>query len=117
MTEITTSRAPTAQDVSEIAAAAGGHDMIIVGTITATVEQADLVKALAATGRPMVTVALRTPFDLVAYPTVDTHVCTYSIVRPSMDALAAALFGQQTFSGRLPAALAGLYARGHGIDR
>ena len=55
----------------------------------------------------VVTVALRTPWDLAAYPRAGTHVATYSILRDSMDALAAALFGdagspQAAFPGRLP---------------
>jgi hypothetical protein len=32
-----------------------------------------------------------------------------------MDALAAALFGQRDFGGRLPVAIRGLHARGHGL--
>ena len=55
--------------------------------------QAALVEAVLATGRPLVTVALRTPWDLAAYPAAATHLCTYSILPASMDALAAALFG------------------------
>ena len=64
--------------------------------------QADLVNALLATGRSVVTVALRTPWDLAAYPGARTHVATYSILRESMDALAAGLFGDTGFPGRLP---------------
>ena len=66
--------------------------------------------ALLATGRPVVTVALRTPWDLAAYPEAGTHVCTYSILPESMAALAAALFGrtepgtQAPFPGHLPVA-------------
>jgi hypothetical protein len=44
-----------------------------------------------------------------------THVCTYGILPPSMEALAAALGGEQRFSGRLPVAMGDLYPRGHGI--
>jgi beta-N-acetylhexosaminidase len=65
-----------------------------------------------------VTVALRTPWDLAAYPEAGTHVCTYSILRESMDALAAALFGRTTgaaFPGRLPVRIAGIAERGHGL--
>ena len=61
------------------------------------------VDALCATGRPVVTVALRTPLDLAADPGAVTHIATYSILRPSLDALASALFGAIPFRGRLPA--------------
>ena len=59
-----------------------------------------LVDALLATGRPVVTVALRTPWDLAAYPRPATHVCTYSILPESMAALAAALFGRTESASR-----------------
>ena len=66
-------------------------------------------------GQPTVTVALRTPWDLLAYPSARTHVCSYGILPPSMEALAAALFGEAPFAGRLPVEIAGLYPRGHGL--
>ena len=56
--------------------------------------QAALVEALLAAGPPVVTVALRTPFDLAAYPASRTHISTYGILAPSLEALADALFGE-----------------------
>ena len=54
----------------------------------------------------VVTVALRTPWDLDAYPRARTHVAAYGILPPTMDALAAALVGAIPFRGRLPVATA-----------
>jgi beta-N-acetylhexosaminidase len=68
-----------------------------------------------ASGTATVTVALRTPWDLLAYPTARTHACTYGIRPPSMGALAAALLGETPFAGRLPVDIAGLHPRGHGL--
>jgi beta-N-acetylhexosaminidase len=78
------------------------------------------VSALIATGRPVVTVALRTPWDLAAYPEATTHACTYSILPESMAALAAALFGRTepgtaAFPGRLPVRLAAVGRAGGGV--
>ena len=50
-----------------------------------------LAAAVLASGKPTVTLALRTPWDLLAYPSARTHVCSYGILAPSMEALAAAL--------------------------
>ncbi len=115
--EIVTSHPPTDTEVAATVAQAHGYDAIVVGTISATADpaQAALVNALIATGRPIVTVALRTPWDLAAYPGATTHVCTYSILPESMAALAAALFGEPTrtgaaFPGRLPVRIQGLAA-------
>jgi len=124
--EVITGHPPSAAEIASIRERAEGYDAIVAGTISATAgsPQAELVAALAATGRPLVTVALRTPWDLAAYPQARTHACTYSILPESMDALAAALFGRATtgstsggwgFPGRLPVSIDGVAGRGHGL--
>jgi beta-N-acetylhexosaminidase len=77
--------------------------------------QRRLAEAVLAAGRPTVTVALRTPWDLLAHPAARTHVCSYGILPPSMEALAAALLGEAPFAGHLPVEIAGLHPRGHGL--
>ena len=67
-------------------------------------------------GTPTVTVAMRTPYDLAAYPGAGTHLCSYAIVPASVGAVADALFGRQPLGGRLPVAIPGLYPRGHGME-
>ena len=64
--------------------------------------QAELVKKLIKQGTRVITVALRMPYDLAVYPAASTYVCTYSILPPSMEALAEALFGRIAFTGSLP---------------
>lgn len=94
-------------------------DLAIVGTISATSQagQAALVNALLADGIPTVAVALRLPYDLAAYPAAPTYLCAYSILEPSMGAVAAALWGEASIGGRLPASIPGLHPVGHGIER
>ena len=75
-----------------------------------------LAAAVLASGRPTITLALRTPWDLLAYPSARTHVCSYGILPPSMEALAGAMLGEAPFVGRLPVDIAGLYPRGHGLQ-
>ena len=122
--EAITSHPPTRAEIAALRERAEGCDALVVGTISATdgSPQAALVDALAASGRPLVTVALRTPWDLAAYPRVATHVCTYSILPESMTALATSLFGagepaRAAFPGRLPVGIDGLAERGHGAGR
>jgi beta-N-acetylhexosaminidase len=103
--------APNAPEPGEIAGFrdwAAGCDLVVVGTIAASLEpaQAALVDTILATGVPVVTVALRTPYDLAAYPSAKVHAATYGILQPSLDALADALFGEIPFRGRLPVAVA-----------
>lgn len=95
------------------------YDLVIIGTIEASRqrEQADLVHALLDTAVPMISVALRTPYDLAAYPRAQTHACTYSIQEPAMQALAAALWGEIPFQGTLPVQIPGLYPVQHAMVR
>jgi beta-N-acetylhexosaminidase len=116
--EIVTSHPPLASEIAAVVEATRRAGAVVLGTIAASADpaQADLVAALLATGVPTITVALRTPFDLAAYPAAGTHVAAYGILRPTLDALAAALFGRADFSGRLPTAIPGLYPTGHGLS-
>ena len=59
------------------------------------------MKKLIKQGTRLITVALRMPYDLAAYPEAPTYVCTYSILPPAMEALAEALFGRIAFTGAL----------------
>lgn len=97
---------PGPGDLDGLRAAAVGRT-VIVGTVDATRHdgQAALVRALVADGIAVVTVALRTPFDLGAYPAAGTYVCSYGIQPPTIQALADALVGRIPFRGRLPVQL------------
>lgn len=106
---------PDAGTIAALVEQARTHDLVIMGTVNAGADQAHLVKALIAAGVTLVTVAMREPQDLGAYPDAPTHVCTYSSHEPSMRALAAALFGDAKFPGKLPVSIAGLHPRGHGL--
>ena len=106
---------PSEGDMSGLLELAPEHDVIVVGTVVAPQAQGRLVTELVATGKPVIAVALRTPFDILEYPSVSTYVATYSSHQPAMAALASKLFGQQGFSGKLPAPIEGLYPLGHGL--
>jgi beta-N-acetylhexosaminidase len=115
--EILLPAAPGEADIAGLNERLGGFDVVVLGTFSAHLQpaQAALAAAVLASGRPTVTVALRTPWDLLAYPSARTHICSYGILPPSMEALAAALLGESPFVGRLPVEIAGLYRRGHGL--
>jgi beta-N-acetylhexosaminidase len=63
-------------------------DLIVIGTIDAQMqnEQAILTKELLNLGTNTVTIALRTPNDLMVYPEAGTHICTYGIQPCSLSA-------------------------------
>jgi beta-N-acetylhexosaminidase len=115
--EIIVEHVPSADEIAAVREAASASDTVVVGTSAAFLEpaQAALVDAVLSAGRPTVTVALRTPFDLAAYRAARCHVAAYGILPPTLRALAAALAGAAQFPGRLPAAVPGLYPTGHGL--
>ncbi len=115
VTEVVYPHHPGQNDIEGAISTARDQDVVVVGTVGATPGQVKLVSALLATGKPVVTIALRTPYDLAAYPASTTHVCTYNAHAPSLEALASAIFGAIPFQGHLPAAIPGLHPRGHGI--
>ncbi len=102
--------APSDQDRTALLQRMKAYDMIVIGTINAftQMEQAELVRAAASLQIPLIVVALRLPYDLAAFPMVSTYLCTYSILEPSMRALAGALFGQAPMTGRLPVTIPGI---------
>lgn len=94
------------------------YDLLLLGSIDAwrQPQQAALINELLAAAAPqtaVITVALRTPYDLAVYPGSQTHICTYSVQAPAMQALAAALWGDIPFQGKLPTQIPGLYPSGY----
>jgi len=106
---------PTEQEIPGIIDRLTGYDLLILCTLNAfaSPNQAVFVSQALNLGIPTVVVALRLPYDLVAFPGAQTYVCTYSILEPSMDALVKALFGEIEFEGRLPVSIPGLYEAGY----
>ncbi len=108
---------PSETEVAAVLQAVQSHDVVIVGTINATAYagQAALVKQLIARDQKTIAVALRLPYDLQAYPTAPTYLCTYGILDSSIEALAKALLGEISCSGQLPVSIGALYPIGHAL--
>lgn len=117
VTEVVYPHQPGGDDIDGVINQLDDHDVVVVGTVTATPGQIGLIKALLATGKPVVTVAMRTPYDLAGYPDAGTHLCTYSGHSPSLVALSDYIFGGIGCTGRLPVAIPGLYSPGYRLER
>ncbi len=106
---LVTAPSPRREEIGRAVALAGEHDHVVVGTMDAALDpaQVDLVDALRAVDVPLATVALRTPWDLTVHPDVAHHLCSFSLQPPAIDALAAVLVGAQPAPGRLPVRLEG----------
>lgn len=109
--EIRIPYAPSLDQASQVLEQVQGYDLIVLGTINAYSEesQAEFVRRLLATGKEVIVIAMRLPYDLANFPLAPTYICTYSILEPSMRAVAKALFGGLKMTGRLPVGIPGLY--------
>jgi beta-N-acetylhexosaminidase len=114
--EFTLSYAPEPDEIAGLLERLRDYNILVLGTLNAyaSLSQAEFVRQALKLDIPPVVVALRLPYDLTVFPEAKTYVCAYSILEPSMEALAKALFGKIKFEGRLPVSIPGLYALGHG---
>lgn len=105
-----------ASDIAGAVAAARDADVVVVGTYNALgdARQAQLVAALQRE-RPTVAVALRTPYDVMAYPQVAGYVCAYTGREPVLEACVDVLTGARPPQGRLPVEVPGLFRVGDGL--
>lgn len=70
---------------------------------------------------PVTGVGIRNPYDIMAYPEIDSYLAQYGFRDASFEATAAALFGEINPSGLLPVTIPGesgkpLYEFGHGLS-
>ncbi|WP_426501493.1 glycoside hydrolase family 3 protein [Streptomyces sp. D54] len=122
-----TGTAPNQAKIAEAVAAAEGRDAVVVATynVTATSSQRTLVTALVATGVPVVTVAVRNPYD-VAHLTgagVAASLAAYSWTDVELRAAARVIAGHAEPEGTLPVPVQRaddptqvLYPVGHGLS-
>lgn len=103
-TIVETGTAPSQAKIDAAVAAAASQDLVLVSTNRAwsSPAQQALVRALLATGKPVVAVAMRDPYDIAYFPDTPAFVATYSYTAVSLTALVRVLFGEVAPTGRLP---------------
>jgi beta-N-acetylhexosaminidase len=119
-----TGASPSDATITRAREAADRNDLVIAVTNRAQSSPAQqrLVAELVESGKPVVVVAVRDPYDIAHLSGVDTYVSTYSYAGVSLRGLAKVLFGAVNPTGRLPVDIptAGdpgttLYPFGHGL--
>jgi len=75
-----------------------------------------LLNRILGNGKPVILVALGSPYLLRSFPAVSAYLATYSTVPPSETAAVKALFGEIAIEGRLPVSIPGLAKYGDGIQ-
>ena len=90
-------------------------DVIVFGALLPNVytTQAELVRKLAETGKPIILVGLGDPGSILPLADLPTLVVAHGFSPPALDAAAAVLFGKQPPGGRLTAPIGRLFPAGH----
>jgi beta-N-acetylhexosaminidase len=101
---------------------------IILGTYTSTVAGRDpgsgqmllANQLITQTGVPVIAVAIRNPYDIMAYPNVQAYLTQYGFANASFEATANTIFGDNKPVGKLPVTIFSplgevLYEFGHGL--
>ncbi|WP_330238830.1 glycoside hydrolase family 3 protein [Streptomyces sp. NBC_00525] len=105
-TALSTGTAPSRAAIDAAVAAAAGKDAVVVGTynVSATSSQRTLVSALAATGIPVITLAIRNPYDIAQLAGTGhaAHLAAYSWTDVELRAAARVIAGRVRPEGKLP---------------
>ena len=105
----------TAEEYQQVLRRARESDVIIMPTVDAFLDQqqAEPMNSLIQTGQRVVGIAVRNPYDLLAFPQLRTYLVTYEYTQPALAAAVRVLFGEIQPQGRLPVTLPALYPLGH----
>ncbi|MFF8730374.1 glycoside hydrolase family 3 protein [Streptomyces sp. NPDC015171] len=123
-TALSTGTAPSAATVDKAVTAARDADAVVVATynVTAGNSQRTLVDRLVATGKPVVVVAIRNPYDVAQFPSVRACLATYCWTDVELRAAARLIAGRVAPRGKLPVPVQRaddptrvLYPIGHGL--
>ncbi|HEX6577046.1 MAG TPA: glycoside hydrolase family 3 protein [Jiangellaceae bacterium] len=126
---------PTTTRINEAVTRAQASDLVVVSTnnaasvslstglptASAAAQQA-LVKALLATGKPVIMSGMRNPYDISYITEAPTYLATYGYTAHQMESLTRVLFGEVNPAGKLPVTIpradgtGALYPFGHGLS-
>jgi beta-N-acetylhexosaminidase len=129
-----TGTTPSPARIAQVATQAAASDLVVVSTMNASsvdvntglptasaAAQQALVKALLATGKPVVASAMRNPYDVSYLTQAPTYLATYGYTAGSIESLVRVLFGEIEPVGKLPVTIpradgsGALYPFGHGL--
>jgi beta-N-acetylhexosaminidase len=134
VTVLETGTTPSQARIDDVVAEAADSDLVVVSTMNAAsvdvstglptasaAAQQTLVKALLATGKPVVVAGMRNPYDISYVTEAPTYLATYGYTAGSMESLTRVLFGEIDPVGKLPVTIpradgsGALYPFGHGL--
>jgi beta-N-acetylhexosaminidase len=115
----------TAAEYNAILSDAATADRIVVapfvkraatkGTVSLPDGQADLVRKLIGTKKPVAVIAFGGPYLIRQFQSVPVYMVAYAIEDVAQEAAVRAIFGETPISGRLPVTVPGIFELGAGI--
>ncbi|MFE9691933.1 glycoside hydrolase family 3 protein [Micromonospora sp. NPDC005806] len=130
-----TGTTPSQATINQVVAQAANSDLVVVSTMNAAsvsattglptasaAAQQALVKALLATGKPVVVSGMRNPYDISYLTEAPTYLATYGYTAAQMESLTRVMFGEVNPVGKLPVTIpradgsGALYPFGHGLS-
>lgn len=134
VTVLETGTTPSRARIEAVAAEATGSDLVVVSTMNAadvdpatgqptpaSAAQQALVRAVLATGIPVIIAGMHNPYDISYLTEAPTYLATYGFGAGSIESLTRVLFGEVDPVGRLPVTIPRadgsgvLYPLGHGL--
>jgi beta-N-acetylhexosaminidase len=99
-----TGTTPSQATIDQSVAQAQASDVTVVTTNAAwnSTAQQNLVKALLATGKPVIVASVRDAYDIGYFPDAKNYLVTYGYTPASLEALTKVLFGEISPHGKLP---------------
>lgn len=101
---VSVSPQPEQSEIDFMKVLGNSADVIIVGTLSATRSEGQqrLMQDMMNSGKPIIHIAMRSPYDLGLSPNVDVSVATYEFTTPALRLAVRSLFGLETVEGELP---------------
>jgi beta-N-acetylhexosaminidase len=108
VSDLTVAPRPTAEEREQIGQASAASDAALLVTRSAHLDRPapELARCLVESGRPVVGLAARDPYDAQVFPEVGTFLATYEDTPPALAAAVRVLFGEIPAVGHLPVSLA-----------
>jgi len=108
---------PSSSSRTAVKTAAAAADVVIIATSRAQMYsgQATLVTQLAATGKPVIAVGMREPYELASFSSVPAYLAIYNYRSCGFQAAADVIFGDAAPTAHLPVSIPGLYDFGWGM--
>ncbi|MDQ4123598.1 MAG: glycoside hydrolase family 3 protein [Acidobacteriota bacterium] len=87
------------------------------GTVALPENQANFVRQMMALNKPVAVIAFGSPYLIRQFPEAKNYVVTYAIEEVAQTAAARTMFGEVSFTGKLPVSVPGIFEIGAGISK